>query len=130
MSKKEKSTDPDLSPSERKTRRGREAEEAIAAHEDSQKAVYENMGRLREERLKREAMAGDVVYPAPVISDNTPIENVLFTTRVKNVLTHAGLKTIGEIREASDATLLSFPDMGPESVAYLREKLGVKAKGK
>jgi DNA-directed RNA polymerase alpha subunit len=127
---KEKSTDPGLSPLERKTLRSREADEAIADHEESQKALHENMERLRGERLKREAIAGAELYPALGISNDTPIEIVKFTTRIKNVLTLAGVRTIGEIREASDATLLSFPDMGPGSVAYLREKLGVKAKGK
>ena len=78
--------------------------------------------------MEREAIAGAILYPAPGLPDDTPIENVRFTTRVKNALTHAGVKTIGEIRGASDATLLSFPDMGRESVAYLRDKLGVKAK--
>jgi DNA-directed RNA polymerase alpha subunit len=129
MNDKEKSTDPGLSLSERKTLRGREAEEAIADLEDSQKALHANMQRLRAERLEREAVAGEILYPAPGIPDDTPIENVRFTTRIKNALTHAGVKTVGEIREASDATLLSFPDMGQESVAYLRDKLGIKAKG-
>ena len=35
-----------------------------------------------------------------------------------------GMKTIGEIREASDAQMLSLPDLGKGSVAYLRQTLG------
>ena len=35
----------------------------------------------------------------------------------------AGWKTVGEIRDASDATLLSLQDLGPGSVARLHEKL-------
>jgi hypothetical protein len=38
--------------------------------------------------------------------------------------TGAGVKTVGEIREASDATLLSFQDLGASSIARLRETLG------
>jgi DNA-directed RNA polymerase alpha subunit len=130
MSSKEKSTDPGLSLSERKALRGREAEEAIADHEENQKALDGNMQRLRRERLEREAIAGAELYPAPGISNHTPVENVRFTTRIRNALKRAGIKTIGEIREASDTTLLSLQDMGEGSVAYLREKLGVKAQSK
>jgi len=35
------------------------------------------------------------------------------------------MKTIGEIREASDAKLLSLPEFGKESVAHLRQTLGL-----
>ena len=35
-----------------------------------------------------------------------PIEKVRFSTRIRNALTAAGWKTVGEIREASDETLL------------------------
>jgi hypothetical protein len=35
------------------------------------------------------------------------------------------LKTVGEIREASDAMLLSLQDLGKGSVADLRETLGL-----
>ena len=37
----------------------------------------------------------------------------------------AGLKTVGEVREASDAMLLNLQDLGPGSVAHLRETLGL-----
>jgi hypothetical protein len=46
------------------------------------------------------------------------------------------VKTVGEIRQASDATLLSFQDLGASSIARLRETLGqpqsggLKPKGK
>jgi hypothetical protein len=43
-------------------------------------------------------------------------------------VTAAGWKTVGEIREASDATLLSLPDLGKGSVAHLRETLGLPSK--
>jgi hypothetical protein len=34
-------------------------------------------------------------------------------------------KTVGEVREISDETLLSFQDLGTASVAHLRETLGL-----
>ena len=76
MSGNEKSTDPGLSAAERKTLRSREAEEAIAEHESAQKAFHENRKRLREERLTREAAAGPMLYPAPELPDDTPVDNV------------------------------------------------------
>jgi DNA-directed RNA polymerase alpha subunit len=53
------------------------------------------------------------------------IQNVRFSTRIRNALNAAGMKTIGEIRETSDDNLLSFQDLGPGSIAYLRETLGL-----
>jgi hypothetical protein len=42
-----------------------------------------------------------------------------------NALNATGMKTIGEIREASDATLLSLQNCAESSVAHLRETLGL-----
>jgi DNA-directed RNA polymerase alpha subunit len=125
MSGIKKSTDPGLSNAERKELRGLEAKDAIADHEDAQKAFHENRERLREERLSREAVAGPMLYPAPELADDTPIKNVRFSTRIRNALNAAGLKSVGEIREASDATLLSLQNCGESSVAHLRETLGL-----
>jgi DNA-directed RNA polymerase alpha subunit len=125
MSGKEKSTDPGLSVAERKTLRDREAQEAIADHEEARTAFHENRERLREERLRREAAAGPMLYPAPELPDDTPIETVRFSTRIRNAVTAVGWKTVGEIREASDATLLGLQDLGPGSVTFLRETLGL-----
>src|SRR5712671_5999923 len=125
MSDNEKSTDPGLSAAERKELRSREAKEAVADHEEAQQAFHANRERLRAERLAREAVAGPMLYPAPELPDDTPIENVRFSTRVRNALTTAGVKTVGEIREASDAMLLSLQDLGKGSVAPLRETLGL-----
>jgi DNA-directed RNA polymerase alpha subunit len=63
--------------------------------------------------------------PTPELPDDTPIREVRFSTRTKNALFAAGLKTVGEVREMSDATLLSLPDFGKISVAQLRETLGL-----
>ena len=47
------------------------------------------------------------------------------STRIRNALSAAGMKTIGEIREASDATLLSLQNCGESSVAQMRDSLGL-----
>jgi DNA-directed RNA polymerase alpha subunit len=120
-----KSTDPGLSAAERKELREREAQETIADHEEAQRAFHENRERLREERLRREAAAGPMLYPAPELPDDTPIENVRFATRIRNALNAAGMKTVGDVREVSDAVLLSLPDFGSSSLSYLREALGL-----
>jgi hypothetical protein len=44
------------------------------------------------------------IQPAPEHRDDTPIGHV----RIKIALNAAGLKTIGKVSEASDATLLSL----------------------
>jgi hypothetical protein len=89
MTDNKKSTDPGLSAAERKELRGHEAKEAIADHEDAQKAFHENRERLREERLEREAAAGPMLCPTPELQDITLIENVRFSTRVRNALQRA-----------------------------------------
>ena len=66
-----------------------------------------------------------MLYPAPELPDDTPIKSVRFSTRIRNAVTAVGWRTIGEIREASDATLLGLPDLGPGSVTSLRETLGL-----
>jgi DNA-directed RNA polymerase alpha subunit len=120
-----KSTDPGLSAAERKTLRGHEAQEAIADHESAQKAFHENRERLREERMVREAATGPMVAPTPELPDEMPIARVLFSTRIQNALRAAELKTVGEVREISDETLISLPDFGRGSLSHLRVKLGL-----
>ena len=65
--------------------------------------------------------------PTPELPDDTPISDVEFPARIRNVLAAAGLKTVGEVRETSDEILLSFQDLGKASVAHLRlrETLGL-----
>ena len=67
----------------------------------------------------------DLLDPRPELPDDTLIEDVGFATRIRNALNAAGLKTVGDVREASDATLLSFQDLGPDSGAHLRNTLGL-----
>ena len=68
---------------------------------------------------------GHLVDPTLELPDDTPIDRVRLSTRIHNVLAAAGLKTVGEVREKTDETLLSFQDFGPDSVTYLRKTLGL-----
>jgi DNA-directed RNA polymerase alpha subunit len=105
-----------------------DAKKAMTEHEIAQKAFSTNRERLKAERLAREAVAGPMLDPAPELPDDTPIDNVRFSTRIRTAVTATGWKTVGEIREASDATLLSLQDLGKGSVAHLRETLGLPSK--
>ena len=62
--------------------------------------------------------------PTPEFPDDTPIAQIRFPTRIRRVLTAQGLNTVGEVREASDAMLLTLPDFGRASITYLRQTLG------
>ena len=53
-----------------------------------------------------------MLNPTPELPDDTPIGEVELSTRIRNVLEAAGLKTVGEVREISDEILLSFNDCG------------------
>jgi DNA-directed RNA polymerase alpha subunit len=67
----------------------------------------------------------ELLEPTPELPDSTPIECVRFSARIHNVLAEVGFKTVGEVREVSDDTLLSFQGFGGTSVAHLRETLGL-----
>jgi DNA-directed RNA polymerase alpha subunit len=66
-----------------------------------------------------------LVDPTPELLDDTPIDCVRLPTRIRNVLAAAGLETVGEVREIADETLLSFQNLGPDSVTHLRKTLGL-----
>ena len=69
----------------------------------------------------------EALDPTPELPDDTPLDSVELPTRIRNVLAAEGLKTVGDIREASDAMLLSLQDLGKGSVAHLRETLGLRS---
>jgi DNA-directed RNA polymerase alpha subunit len=75
--------------------------------------------------MVREAAAGPMVVPTPELPDDMPIECVLFSTRIQNALRATDLKTVGEVREIPDETLISLPDFGRGSLSDLRMKLGL-----
>jgi len=75
--------------------------------------------------MKGEMSDSDLVDPTPELLDDMPIERIRFPTRIQNCLAAAGLKTVGEVRETSDETLLSFQDFGHGSLSQLRKTLGL-----
>lgn len=66
----------------------------------------------------------DFVGAFPGFAGRDTDRRVRLPTRIANVLSRAGVRKVGEIREYSDKVLTSFPDMGRDSVTWLREKLG------
>jgi DNA-directed RNA polymerase alpha subunit len=116
------------SQAERKAFRDLEAQEAMAEHVRTQAAFNDNRERLRSERLAREAAdpaGGKLVVPTPQLPDDTPIDRLRLTARMRVALCAEGLKTVGEIREKSDQQLLSIRDLGRGSIDHLRASLGV-----
>jgi len=68
--------------------------------------------------------AAELLDPTPELPDNIPLDRVRLPTRIQTFLRIYGLKTVGDVREASDAVLISFQKLGPHSVAHLRRTLG------
>ena len=62
--------------------------------------------------------------PAPDLPDDTEINRIQLPTRIRTVLNKAGFKTIGEIRQSSDADLLRLRHSGPALIAFLRKAFG------
>jgi DNA-directed RNA polymerase alpha subunit len=60
----------------------------------------------------------------PDLPDNTLIEMVRVPTRIRNAIQYAGLKTIGDLRDTTDKTFASIPNLGAGSVNWLRVRLG------
>jgi DNA-directed RNA polymerase alpha subunit len=118
------STDPGLSAAERKSLSSWEAEEATAEHESAQKAFHEKRESRPEERLRREEAAASMLYPAPELPD-APVANVRFSTRIRNALSAAGMKTIGEARETSDDRLLSLRTLATARLLIFLKTLGL-----
>jgi DNA-directed RNA polymerase alpha subunit len=85
-----------------------------------------NLERPHRRRLgEREMSEPNKLDPTPGIPDDTLISDVELPARIRNVLVAAGLKTVGEVRETADETLLSLQDLGKSSVARIRETLGL-----
>jgi DNA-directed RNA polymerase alpha subunit len=64
-----------------------------------------------------------LIEPTPELPDDTPINNLRFPSRIRNVLAAEGLITVGDVRETADETLLSFQDFGRGSVTHLRRQV-------
>jgi DNA-directed RNA polymerase alpha subunit len=66
--------------------------------------------------------------PDPDLPDDASIDQVRLPPRIKRALLAAGLKSVGDVRKASDAMLLSIQNLGKSSVKCLRNKLGRRAR--
>lgn len=62
--------------------------------------------------------------PSIDLGDDFALDSVHLPARIRNSLTWAGIKTVGEIRKMSDKDLLSLENLGPRSVAYIRQTFG------
>ena len=66
-----------------------------------------------------------MIDPSPELQDDIPITNIELPPKVKEALTAAGLRTVGEVREAPDVRILRIPDLGESALALLRANLGL-----
>lgn len=87
---------------------------------------YVRLGRtLKAKGMSEQNRELNILEPAPELPDDTLLSTVRLPTRIQNVLNDSGLKTVGDVREISDDTLLSFQDLGKGSVTLLRQTLGL-----
>ena len=66
-----------------------------------------------------------MIDPSPELPDDMSIANVELPLKVREALTAAGLRTVGDVREAPDAKVLRIPDLGENWLALLRKILGL-----
>lgn len=66
-----------------------------------------------------------MIYPSPELPDDMSIANVELPPKVREALTAAGLRTVGDVREAPDAKILRILDLGENWLALLRKILGL-----
>jgi hypothetical protein len=66
-----------------------------------------------------------MIDPSPEVADDMSIANVELPPKLKQALTAAGLRTVGDVREASDRKILRIPDLGESWLALLRKTLGL-----
>jgi DNA-directed RNA polymerase alpha subunit len=74
---------------------------------------------------RRKISEPNMLDPTPELPDDTPLEQVDLPPRIRTALEAAGMKTVGQVRDAPDETLLGLQDVGKASVAHLRETLGL-----
>ena len=66
-----------------------------------------------------------MIVPSPELPDDLLIASVELPPKVQQALTAAGLRTVGEVREAPDMKILQIQDLGESSLAILRKTLGL-----
>lgn len=65
-----------------------------------------------------------LIDPTPDLPDDTEIKGVRLPIRIRNALTKADVKTIGELRQTSDSGLQGI---GKGSFTFLRKRFGQSA---
>jgi len=65
-----------------------------------------------------------ILDPSPDLPDHIAIDRVRLPARIGNAIAGAGFITVGEIRQASENSLLGVPGLGQGSIQYLRNVLG------
>jgi hypothetical protein len=58
------------------------------------------------------------------LPEDTPVEQIRLPWHIRRRLADAGLKTVGNVREAANETLLSLKLGGPGVVDHIRATLG------
>jgi hypothetical protein len=66
-----------------------------------------------------------MIVPSPELPDDLPIASVELLPTVQQALTAAGLRMVGDVREAPDTKILQIQDLGESSLALLRKTLGL-----
>lgn len=66
-----------------------------------------------------------MIDPSPELPDDMPIADVELPPKMREALATAGLRTVGDVREAPDASILRIRDLGESSLALLRRCLGL-----
>jgi DNA-directed RNA polymerase alpha subunit len=66
-----------------------------------------------------------MIDPSPELPDDMSIANVELPPKVQQALIAAGLRTVGDVREAPDTKILEIQDLGESSLALLRKTLGL-----
>ena len=66
-----------------------------------------------------------MIDPSPELPDDMPIADLELPPKMREALTAAGLRTVGEVREAPDVKILLIQDLGESSLALLRKTLGL-----
>ena len=132
MKNRKKSAADQLDEEAKRRALNRLASRQAISESQAQPEFHANHECLKAERLGRESQPNGtgmsnlgMQQPAPELPDDTPLAEVELPVRIRNALSAAGLKTVGQVRETSDETLLSVPDLGKTSVAHLRERLGL-----
>jgi hypothetical protein len=66
-----------------------------------------------------------MIDPSPELPDDVSVANVVLPPEVQQALSAAGLRTVGDVREAPDTKILQIRGLGGTWLALLRKTLGL-----